>query len=441
MQIFFLLFLITISAGDFFGQSDSVSLLKPDQIIIDSIKIFGNEITEEEIIYRELTFSIGDTVDAEIIAYNRDRIYSLGIFNKVDIFPQNAEERTALIINLEESWYLYPVPFFDLRDKDWDKLSLGLILVLKNFRGRNETLSGLAAFGYDPAFRLTYYKPSITRYSDISFSSSISYQTVNNKSSIARILYGNPFEQTFITAQVTVGRRFGLFHRINLTAGYSYVETPEYIPGISVSDNRIDRLPVLGVGYDYDTRDLIYFPQRGVYAAGNILFKGLGINNIGYQILSLDFRYYEKIIGDFGGKIRAATRFAYGKLVPFYDFSYLGYGERIRGYFDNIREGHHTYKASLEFFYPIIKEMNISFDWIPIIPDELLHYRVGLYTQLFTDTGATKLRERPISISDFDTGFGLGLTLLILPYDQLRIEYAFNENLEGEFIIDLGVSF
>ena len=90
-----------------------------------------------------------------------------------------------------------------------------------------------------------------------------------------------------------------------------------------------------------------------------------------------------------------------GKLVPFYDYSYLGYSERIRGHFFDESEGNNLYLASLEFNYPLVKDFNISFDFIPIIPQQLLSYRVALYLQMFGDTGATQFKGQPISINDF----------------------------------------
>ena len=40
-----------------------------------------------------------------------------------------------------------------------------------------------------------------------------------------------------------------------------------------------------------------------------------------------------------------------------------------------------------------------------------------------------------------DSGWGFGFTLLILPYNAFRFEYAFNEYNEGEFILETGFSF
>ena len=97
--------------------------------------------------------------------------------------------------------------------------------------------------------------------------------------------------------------------------------------------------------------------------------------------------------------------------------------------------------ASVELYYPIIEELNIDLSFIPIIPDKLLSYRIGFYTQIFAETGMAKYKDEPLAINKFNSGYGLGLTFLILPYSILRVEVAFNEQLKSQFIFDLGVSF
>ena len=409
--------------------------------MIDSIKITGNDVTEEFIILRELTFGIGDTVSQALLEFNRDRIYSLGLFTKVNLIPTKISGKNVLFIFVEESWYIYPIPILEIKDRDWHKLSYGVIIVLKNFRGRNETLAGTVALGYDPTFKLSYYKPSIVWKSDIYFNAAISYATVNNKSGIAKFLYGKDFEQKFSGGNIGIGNRFGVYHRLGLNIGYNYIQSPVYIKGISASNQRIDRFVFFSLGYSYDSRDLIYFPREGLFAGASVVFNGLGMNGIDYQVYNIDFREYRKLIGELSGKWRMAGRFTSGKLVPYYDFSFIGYQERIRGYFSYVREGHHMYLGSVELNYPIFKEIDLNLDFIPILPKELLRYRIALYSQLFTDTGATQFRGRQLSIKDFDTGYGVGLTFLILPYNVVRFEYALDDDQNSEFIFDLSVSF
>jgi len=163
-------------------------------IVVDSIHITGNEITEDFIILRELTFGVGDTLDHHLASYNRERIYSLRIFNEVKLIPFSSNGKNVLQIKIEESWYIYPIPFVTLKDRDWEKVSYGISVSLLNFRGRNETLSGSAAFGYDPSFSFRYYNPNLSYNQNLSFQVNLGYSTSTNKSTEAEYLYGASFE-------------------------------------------------------------------------------------------------------------------------------------------------------------------------------------------------------------------------------------------------------
>lgn len=442
MKRFFLISttLIVISYLSFAQTNDSdKNELYPFRV--DSIIIKGNDITKEFIILRELTFQLGDTIDHKTAQYNRERIYSLGIFNQVILVPQITDENNILNIIVEESWYIYPIPFVNIKERDWKKLSFGMFLVLQNFRGRNETLSATVAFGYDPTYILSYYNPNSIGNENIFFQTRVGYSNVSNKSITAEYLVGDNFEQKVIFADLEIGRRFFLFHRFALNFGYTYRETPFYIDGINAANERIDRLFSFGIGYNYDTRDLAQFPKSGLYINTSYIFKGMGINNINYNVARLDFRNYNTLIEKLLFKWRFTSRFVLGDKVPYYDNSIIGLEDRIRGYFYENFEGNHSYLASMELYYPIVEELHINLDFIPIIPKQLLSYRFALYTQLFADAGAVQMRNTSLSLKDFKKGYGAGLTVLILPYYSARIEYAINEIRQSEFILDLGISF
>jgi hypothetical protein len=155
----------------------------------------------------------------------------------------------------------------------------------------------------------------------------------------------------------------------------------------------------------------------------------------------VDFREYRKVFNKLISKWRFASRFTFGENVPYYDHSILGSDEKIRGHFSKKYEGDDYYFGSVEFYYPIIEELNIDLTFIPIIPDQLLSYRLGFYTQIFAETGIAKYKDEPLAINKFNSGYGLGITFLVLPYQILRIEVAFNEQMESQLILDLGISF
>ncbi|HEY7751744.1 MAG TPA: BamA/TamA family outer membrane protein [Ignavibacteriaceae bacterium] len=423
-------------------DQDSTTNINDYNIVIDSIEISGNDITEDFIILRELTFGVGDTLNSEIAGYNRERIYSLGIFNDVRLKPYQVGQVDILKIEIDESWYIYPLPFVQLTDKDWDKITYGVGLLWKNFRGRNETLRGRISFGYDPSYSFAYINPNLSYNLNLYHQSQFVFTKAENRSSTAEQLYGSNFNQDFYSGRLTFGKRFGLFHRFSINGGFDYIETPFYIQGINASDERIDRTVILGATYSYDTRDLVQFPTNGIYASANFELKGMGINNIRYRVANIDFREYRTFFQKLTTKWRFSARHTGGSLVPYYDYSFLGFSERIRGYFyGEEREGNDLLYTSVEFDYPIIEETRIDLYFVPLLPRSLLSYRVALYSSIFADTGTTRMDGEPLKIKNFDTGYGTGLSLLLLPYMILRFEFAINDHGQTEWIFDLGSSF
>ncbi len=437
-----IIILTLISAKFLFPQNgDSLVYHGNYSIKVDSINLSGNETTKNFIILRELTFSVGDTVNHQILKYNRERIYSLNIFTQVDVIPALSRGRNIIYIKVEESWYIYPLPFVDIRERDWKKLSFGVYLILKNFRGRNELLTGRISLGYDPSFSASYYTPNLLRDKDISFQVDATYLKAKNKSAVAKYYYGSDFNQKFITTGIKLGKRVGFYNWFGLNMRYDYVETPFYIPGINASNSRIDRYPSIGLDYVYDTRDLAQFAKDGIYASASYYLKGFGIDDINYQVFTMDFREYRPIVGDLFGKWRITSRITSGRNIPYYDDSFLGYNERIRGHFYTLYEGNNYYLGTLQFDYPIIKDFNLNLNFIPIIPKELLSYRFALYAEIFGDAGGTKFRGQSFGIKNISSGYGTGLTFLVLPYSIVRLEYALDEYHNSEWILDVGASF
>lgn len=409
--------------------------------IVDSISISGNKTTESFVILRELNFEIGDTLTRSNAIFNRERVYSLGIFNHVYFNPSIIDSLKILNIQVDESWYIYPIPFIEAKESDLKKLSYGAYLRLKNFRGRNEDLTAVIALGYDPTYQLSYYNPNLEYRNNIFFRTTFSYSDVTNKSRIAEKLNGENFSQKFIGISLLVGKRLDLFNRVYVLGAYSYIETPFYIPGINASDNRIDNLVEIGLGYEHDTRDLAQFPKNGIFSSINYNFRGLGVDGISYGIGRIDFREYRNIFHKLISKWRFSSRFAFGDEVPYYDYSIIGIDEKVRGHLAKKIEGKEYYFGSLEFYYPIIEELNIDLTFIPIIPDQLLTYRVGFYTQIFAETALARFEDQPFALNRFNSGYGLGLTFLVLPYQVFRVEVAFDENLKSQLVLDLGISF
>ncbi|MCX6173651.1 MAG: hypothetical protein NTZ27_02740 [Ignavibacteriales bacterium] len=419
---------------------DSLLIRNEETVKIDSIRIVGNETTKDFIILRELTFKIGDSVSGKTLRFNRERVFSLRLFNQVEFKLEKAENKNILVIQLTESWYIYPLPLFRLQDHDFKKSTYGVNLSYRNFRGRDESLRAAIGFGYDPFYSFNYENPSLSYENGIGLSFAFAYVKSINKSENAKSIIGEDYTNKIYLQSISISKRFNQFNIGFFTIGFNYIETPYSQPGITASGKNIDRVPFAGLSYIYDSRDLKQFSENGLYTFASFTHNGFSINDISYNQFIIDFREYRKIVDDFAAKWHVKYQTAFGNVVPFYDYSYLGYFDYVRGHFHDVREGKSFILTSLETSYPILKEWNFHVK-IPFLPEKLTSARVGIYLTSFFDAGNAFDRYDKLAIKNFYYGYGFGITLLLLPYNAVRFEYAVNENGKGEFVIGTGFSF
>ena len=148
-----------------------------DYVIISDIDIIGNKVTKPSIVFRELTFSPGDTVSIatlnETLRYCRENILNTDLFNFVDFKLEddtNCNNCKILIINVVERWYFWPIPYIAYADrnlnswyetKNFARLSYGFDLVYYNMWGLMHELDFTLIGGYKPKFTHTFYIPYI----------------------------------------------------------------------------------------------------------------------------------------------------------------------------------------------------------------------------------------------------------------------------------------
>jgi Surface antigen variable number repeat len=93
---------------------------------VDSIVIKGNKRTKSRIVTRELTFSHGDTLPlstlSAILEQNRLRLMNTNLFLSAKINLKNWTEENHVIVQIDliENWYLYPIPIFEIADRNFN---------------------------------------------------------------------------------------------------------------------------------------------------------------------------------------------------------------------------------------------------------------------------------------------------------------------------------
>ncbi len=426
------LVLVSLTAGSVYSAGSGV------EIVVERIVVSGNKTTEKSVILRELRHHVGGEFNPELLAYERDRIYSLGLFNRVEIDHTVNDRQAVIFIDVHERWYIFPVPVFGMKDRDWNKLYYGLGVVHNNFRGRNEKLWAGFALGYDPWLSLMYNNPAILGRDDLFIETQFVYTNTENRN----ILYDEAirdFTETRYIVDFVMGKRFLPFTTFKVSLGYRSIGNSENIPGHTKSPDGTDKFLVGLVEYKYDTRDIIEYPMYGTFLRAYISKSGFGEGEVDHFRTYVDVRKYVPLAERLSIAGRVLTSVAGGTRLPHYSHQFIGYQEKIRGHYGNIFEGENLFLSSVEARYRLLGPK--YYEWKSSIAPEFSILRYGLNLALFGDVGTTWNRDDEIHALKPVKGFGGGLHLL-LPYSTvLRLEYAFDETFDSEFIIDLFVMF
>ena len=400
---------------------------------ISDIIIVGNEVTKDNVILRELVIHEGDLVDRKLLVESQQRLLNLFLFNRVkmDVYPSD-EKSVILVIEVTEKLYFYPAPILTLRERDWSKWSFGLSLINSNFRGQNEKLWTGFWLGYRPGFGINY--------TDQWAGDSLH---LNTAFSIMKTIYNNhtitDLEERHILAKAAVGKWWSRTFNTAITFHFDHIKIAKEFREWMLSGNTEEQTFGLELSLKYDSRDLFSYPSKGWMNVIRLYKYGLFKDYNDYENIVLDIRRYIKI-----GPFIIAGRFYQNSLfgdVPIYRLNYIGFSERIRGYFYNEWQGRHVQIGSIETRFNIIPVRYFSFN-LPAIPSQYLNnLPLGLSAALFVDTGIVWVTRDQYAIDNFKTGFGMGLHIH-LPYIEIfRIDLGFNRQLNSQLIFEIGVVF
>lgn len=434
MKVFLVPFLVLFVSSSL-AQTDTLARQTPPPAVIDTVIIAGNEKTKDYVILNEMTLKPGSLVTPEAIEFDRNRIYSLGLFTRVDIFFDVLEGQRFLYVEVRERWYLIPLPLFGFRDGDPKKLFFGAGLLHNNVGGRNQKLFAAAVFGYNPSASLFFSDPLIDREHDLYFSGNLSYSRVRNQSVAASSLTGD-FDELHYDISASLGKRLNLYETAGLTLGFQRVQIDTYYPGRTVSPSGHDGFIYASAVYTYDSRDLREYASRGRLISLFITKSGFGETELSFTRFGADLRRYTPLPLNLVLAARAFGMGVSGGPLPTYARSYFGYGERIRGYYNTVFEGENILGTTLELRYPLLEARTITVTALPL-PPEFSVWRFGMSGALFGDAGVVWFRGDKVQLRSFASGYGAGL-IFLLPYSYVvRLEYAFNEYGRGQFIFNL----
>ncbi len=412
----------------------SAAVPADSSLLVREVIIQGNRVTRESVILREMILRPGAELTQEAIDRDRDRIYNLGLFNRVDVDSTVRGRDAVVLVTVSERWYIFPFPIIGFRHRDVKKLYYGLGFAHQNFRGRNEKLWISFALGYDQWVTMNYENPRITDGGDLYLNASMSYQQTHSLGTSN----GEYLNRT-AAGYLTLGERFGFYQTAYITAGFETWQVSQFVPGRTASASGRDAFGSLGIRYRYDTRNIREYATAGSFLGLALVKSGMKGNAVDLMSAGLDARTYVPLGDDYAVGFRTMSNLIWGGEIPQYRRSSFGYDERVRGYFNNRTESDDQLLASAELRIPIIHPRTIETSIIRIPQFQTLRY--GLYAGVFADAARSWNRNDHLMTGPWLAGAGAGLHLL-LPYGAtLRAEYAMNDRGIGEVFLDLGASF
>jgi outer membrane protein assembly factor BamA len=402
-------------------------------IIVRAIVIRGNETTQESVIRREMSIQIGDTLTHEALDLDRNNIYNLLLFNKVEVKDSVDRYAATIIVTVFERWYFIPFPVFGMKYRDFSKLYYGAGVMHQNFGGRNEKLYITFRLGYDRMFMVNYSNPKLT-HDDVFMSTALVLQNVHNLSTE----YGE-YENSNVFLRGTIGKRFGLYQTIAATLANEVWQVNDLRLGRTVSADGRGAFLSVSAQYRYDARNNTEYTTNGTMISLGVTKSGFGESTVNITTASFDVR---KFFGFWSGSaigFRSHGTFNWGGIIPPYRRVFLGYDERVRGYFYNAVEAENRLGLNAEVRFPILSPRYWEVDMISI--PEFKKLRYGLYFGIFADAAKAWWRNQVLSEQPWYSGIGCGFQFL-LPYGfTLRTEAAFNNQQTWETFVDYGVSF
>lgn len=405
---------------------------------VSSILIVGNEVTKEFVIEREMSLKQGTVITHEAVNYDIERIYSLQLFTKVEItvVPEDSSSARLLVV-VNERWFFFPFPVVGLKDNDWNHIFYGFGLAHVNLGGHAVQAAAQFALGYDPFVSVSFYHPSIFPDNDIYLSSRVAYNVQRNKSLLSQNT-GVNFNEYRISLGAGIGDRLTRFSTVSLDGEFNRLTVSDNAAGRTLSADGSDEYPAIQLSYRYDTRDLAEYPGRGSYLRVSAAKIGLtGVIN--FQRYSFDYRRFIPTFSDVVVTGRAFGNIAGGGRVPNYNHVYFGYGDRIRGHYNEIFEGEHIIGTSAELHIPVLFPRYYRLELMPI--EQFRDIRYALNIALFADAGTVWNGHDGPTIRAVTSGFGAGIHFLFAYSFVFRLEYAFSENFRrGEVIFNIGSS-
>jgi outer membrane protein assembly factor BamA len=422
-----------------------------DSISVIKIIVQGNKRTKPQIILRELSIHRGDLLAKKDISaelkLSKQQLMNTALFVDVELVPIQTDTTLELQVNVKERWYLFPLLYFKLIDRNFnqwwvqqhrslDRVNYGIKFIQNNISGRNDNLDVWLITGYTKQITLRYDLPFADRKLKSGFNigfiyagqKELNYATGDDKQLFYR--QDDAFVRTQTRFDLTYSYRPGIRKRHTFRISYNketisdtvLTINPNYFTNQRTEFKYID----FNYGYRYYNADNNAYPKDGFLFVGNIYKRGLDHETNLWMI-----------------NARAVYAFPIAK-KSFLHFEAMAQVKSppSNGYIDQRMFGYNNFQMrGLE--YNVVDGMT-GMMLKSSIHREMLHFEVKnpfkstthdripfrIYLKAYTDFGYAKLPNAAATNTLNNTllhTYGFGMDIVSIYDFVFKIEYSFNQ--------------
>ncbi|GIV26395.1 MAG: hypothetical protein KatS3mg027_0209 [Bacteroidia bacterium] len=438
---------------------------------IDTIEVEGNKKTKYNIIYREFIKKQGDTVSDNYLSYvilrSQQNIFNTNLFVFDTVYYEKTDSnKIKLHTHVRERWYIWPVPIFEIQDrnfntwwqtKDLFRINYGIVLDHENFTGRKDKFSLVIQKGYSEKYGIVYRKPYINRQQTIGFRTSLFFKQSNETQ--YNTLFNQPlfyrdykkYIVQLIEAKLSFSYRKKFFDNHTFEMAYNYWKFNDTILKLNpfyferTTDNTLKYF-YLYYSYLFNNTDIQYYPLKGWALGASVTKNGLGISeleNINNVFIFSTVKKFTPIFSWMNLANALYLKWTEDKPLPYSFNRSIGYGNNnVRGYEYYIIDGQQYLMTKNSLRFRLIQPHVFHLGWLKIPQFNTIPFYA--YINLFFD--AAYVRDRFYYSTNFLSnrwiyGYGIGLDFITY-YDLVfRIEAAINHlNKTGIYLhLNMGI--
>jgi outer membrane protein insertion porin family len=342
--------LILSDTGFAFGSVNAIPELDNERKLVDftfvvdpgpkvyvrQVNVRGNQSTRDEVIRREMRQVEGAVYSAKDIRRSRERIQKLGYFDEVKIetpaVPGTLDQVDINVTVKERSTGSF---MFGVGYAGADGALLEAEVNRENLFGSGREIKfKIKQSSIEQVYEVAYTNPYFTK-EGVSLGYFVEYENIDTAETTSADYESN--SNVFgVRTKIPVTE----FNSLNLSLGFEQLDlegtatTPNEYSSFITDHASSDNL-ILSGGVTKDTRDSIFFPQKGYLRQAKFTFTSPG-SDLEYYKLTLRGRWYRPLGDNLILNIRGVAGYGdgYGDLdeLPFFKNYYAGGSGTVRGY-------------------------------------------------------------------------------------------------------------